>query len=154
MKNIMVLGRVVLLVGVLIIGCSKKTPTSPESATITTVSGLQYVDLIVGTGKEAGDEDHVSVIYTGWLADPSDSEPSGRTCGTKFDSSLDKNKPFQFELGETEVMKGWDVGVTGMKVGGKRKLIIPPALGYGTAGKGKVPPNATLIYEIELLDIK
>jgi FKBP-type peptidyl-prolyl cis-trans isomerase len=111
---------------------------------VTTASGLQYQDLVIGDGKEAMVGDNVSVHYTGWLED-----------GTKFDSSLDRGNPFEFTLGMGQVIQGWDEGVAGMKVGGKRKLVIPPDLGYGPTGAGGViPPNATLIFEVELLEIK
>jgi FKBP-type peptidyl-prolyl cis-trans isomerase len=123
-----------------------QTPSAPEISDadfITTTSGLQYQDLEVGAGAEAKPGDQVSVHYTGWLED-----------GTKFDSSLDRNEPFQFQLGAGMVIQGWDEGVSGMKVGGKRKLIIPSDLGYGAAGAGGViPPNATLIFDVELLAI-
>jgi FKBP-type peptidyl-prolyl cis-trans isomerase FkpA len=110
----------------------------------TTPSGLTYEDLKEGTGAAAKAGDTVDVHYTGWL-----------TNGTKFDSSLDRGQPFSFALGAGRVIKGWDEGVAGMKVGGKRKLTIPPALGYGARGAGRViPPNAELIFEVELLKIK
>jgi FKBP-type peptidyl-prolyl cis-trans isomerase FkpA len=106
--------------------------------------GLKYTDDVVGTGAEAQPGKTVSVHYTGWLLD-----------GTKFDSSLDRNQPFQFPLGGGRVIKGWDEGVAGMKVGGKRTLVIPPNLGYGAQGAGGViPANATLKFEVELLDVK
>ncbi|HTM22335.1 MAG TPA: FKBP-type peptidyl-prolyl cis-trans isomerase [Kofleriaceae bacterium] len=105
--------------------------------------GLEIQDLVVGNGAEAKSGARVSVHYTGWL-----------TNGTKFDSSLDRGKPFQFQLGAGQVIKGWDQGVAGMKIGGKRKLTIPPDLGYGARGAGGViPPNATLIFEVELLGV-
>tara|TARA_Y100001935_G_C17290560_1_gene503048 strand:+ start:1027 stop:1416 length:390 start_codon:yes stop_codon:yes gene_type:complete len=108
-----------------------------------TDSGLKYEDLIEGTGRLAESGQEVSVHYTGWLTD-----------GSKFDSSIDRNSPFQFSLGKGMVIKGWDEGVQGMKVGGKRKLTIPSVLGYGASGAGGViPPNATLIFEVELLEI-
>lgn len=110
---------------------------------ITTDSGLQYDDLEVGVGAEAVPGKTVTVHYTGWLTD-----------GKKFDSSKDRNDPFAFVLGGGMVIRGWDEGVAGMKVGGKRKLVIPPELGYGARGAGGViPPNATLVFEVELLDV-
>lgn len=110
---------------------------------IVTPSGLKYTDLKVGTGAEAKAGDAVQVHYTGWLVD-----------GTKFDSSRDSNRPFRFKLGAGQVIKGWDEGVAGMKVGGKRKLVIPPELGYGRQGAGGViPPGATLVFEVELLGV-
>ena len=106
--------------------------------------GLKFTDDQVGTGAEAQKGKTVSVHYTGWLLD-----------GTKFDSSRDRNQPFLFPLGQGQVIKGWDEGVAGMKVGGKRTLVIPPDLGYGARGAGGViPPNATLKFEVELLDVK
>jgi FKBP-type peptidyl-prolyl cis-trans isomerase FkpA len=110
----------------------------------TTSSGLQVIDEEIGTGQEAKPGDTVSVNYTGWLAN-----------GEKFDSSYDRNQAFDFVLGAGNVIKGWDEGVAGMKVGGKRKLIIPPDLAYGANGYPPViPPNATLTFEVELVAIK
>jgi len=110
---------------------------------IVTPSGLKYTDLKMGAGAEAKAGDAVQVHYTGWLVD-----------GTKFDSSRDSNRPFRFKLGAGQVIKGWDEGVAGMRVGGKRKLIIPAELGYGRQGAGSViPPGATLVFEVELLGI-
>ncbi len=108
-------------------------------------SGLKHIELKAGEGAEAKAGQTVEVHYTGWLLEN----------GTKFDSSLDRGTPFKFRLGEGQVIKGWDEGVAGMKIGEKRKLIIPPALGYGPKGAGGViPPNATLIFEVELLGVK
>jgi FKBP-type peptidyl-prolyl cis-trans isomerase FkpA len=108
-----------------------------------TDTGLKYEDLVEGEGESAQASQQVSVHYTGWLID-----------GTKFDSSLDRNAPFSFPLGGGRVIRGWDEGVQGMRVGGKRKLTIPPHLGYGSTGAGGViPPNATLVFEVELLEI-
>lgn len=109
--------------------------------TITTASGLMIEDLTIGSGAEACAGQNVTVHYTGWL-----------TNGTKFDSSKDRDDPFVFPLGGRRVISGWDEGVQGMKVGGTRKLTIPPDLGYGARGAGGViPPNATLVFEVELL---
>ncbi len=108
-----------------------------------TDSGLKYEDLVEGDGAVAEAGQTVTVHYTGWLTD-----------GSKFDSSVDRNQPFQFLLGKGQVIRGWDEGVQGMKIGGKRKLTIPPQLGYGAAGAGGViPPSATLVFDVELLDL-
>ena len=113
----------------------------------TTPSGLQYDDTAAGTGATAKAGVSVSVHYTGWLY-------KDGVKGAKFDSSKDRNEPFGFALGAGEVIKGWDEGVQGMKVGGKRTLVIPPQLGYGARGAGGViPPNATLLFEVELLAV-
>ena len=117
----------------------------------TGVTALQMVDTRVGTGDEARAGRVVSVHYTGWLFDAS----KGDKRGNKFDSSKDRNEPFEFRLGSGEVIKGWDEGFAGMKVGGKRTLTIPPAMGYGARGAGGViPPNATLLFEVEMLGVK
>jgi FKBP-type peptidyl-prolyl cis-trans isomerase FkpA len=116
--------------------------------TTTTASGLEYEEMNIGTGDEATAGAQVSVHYTGWLRNDDGS------AGAKFDSSKDRNDPFSFGLGAGQVIKGWDEGVQGMKIGGIRKLIIPAALGYGARGAGGViPPNATLIFEVELLGV-
>lgn len=113
----------------------------------TTASGLQYEDTAPGTGDEAKSGQYVTVHYTGWLY-------SDGVKGAKFDSSKDRSDPFQFGLGQGMVIRGWDEGVQGMKVGGTRLLIIPPELGYGARGAGGViPPNATLLFEVELLAV-
>ena len=117
---------------------------------ITTASGLQYDDAIAGSGATAQAGANVSVHYTGWLHDPQ--RPEGR--GAKFDSSKDRGQPFRFALGGGEVIGGWDEGVQGMCVGGTRVLLIPPELGYGARGAGGViPPNATLVFEVDLLGV-
>ena len=116
----------------------------------TTASGLQYEDTTPGTGAEARAGQNVSVHYTGWLLDAA--APNGR--GRKFDSSKDRGQPFQFSLGAGQVIRGWDEGVQGMKVGGTRVLTIPAELGYGARGAGGViPPNATLVFEVDLLGV-
>ncbi len=138
----------VLMIAIIFIACTStttttKTETKGEPEMITTPSGLQYQDIVVGTGTEAKAGNKVKVHYVGTLTD-----------GTKFDSSVDRGQPFDFDLGEGRVIKGWDEGVAGMKVGGKRKLVIPPELGYGGRAIGKIPSNSTLIFEVELLDVK
>ena len=113
----------------------------------TTPSGLIINDTVAGTGQTAAAGQKVSVHYTGWLF-------FGGERGKKFDSSVDRGTPFEFALGAGQVIKGWDEGVQGMKVGGSRTLTIPPSLGYGARGAGGViPPNATLIFDVELLEI-
>ncbi len=135
------LGAVVLLAG-----CAQSaasTAASPGNV-VTLENGLKIEDLVVGSGAEVQNGQTASMHYTGWLVD-----------GTKFDSSLDRGQTFPFVLGAGRVIKGWDQGVLGMKVGGKRKLTIPPELGYGSRGAGGViPPNATLIFEVELVDVQ
>jgi FKBP-type peptidyl-prolyl cis-trans isomerase FkpA len=116
----------------------------------TTASGLQYDDVTVGSGAVAKAGAEVTVHYTGWLHDPAADNHRGK----KFDSSKDRNDPFKFDLGAGMVIGGWDEGVQGMQVGGKRVLVIPPQLGYGARGAGGViPPNATLVFEVELLGV-
>ena len=150
-----------LLAATLIFACAQKDSAVPEqnkggkvmdeknagnlpAGLVTTSSGLQYEDLVPGSGVSPQAGKTVTVHYTGWLTD-----------GTKFDSSVDRNEPFTFRIGAGEVIRGWDEGVMSMKIGGKRKLLIPAALGYGTAGAGGViPPNATLVFEVILLDIR
>ena len=110
---------------------------------VTTASGLKYVDVAQGTGATAQNGQMLTVHYTGTLQN-----------GTKFDSSVDRGKPYQFRLGSGSVIKGWDEGLLGMKVGGKRKLTIPAALGYGARGSANIPPNSTLLFDVELLDAK
>jgi FKBP-type peptidyl-prolyl cis-trans isomerase len=120
------------------------TEKNPNSGETVTASGLTYVDQTIGTGELAVAGKMAIVHYTGWLEN-----------GNKFDSSVDRGQPFSFPLGAGRVIKGWDEGVQGMKVGGKRKLTIPAKLGYGSRGAGGViPPNATLIFDVELLGVK
>jgi FKBP-type peptidyl-prolyl cis-trans isomerase len=133
-----------LVLAVLVAACSQTAPPGGGGQEVTTPSGLKYVDEVVGSGAEAKAGQTAVVHYTGWLMD-----------GKKFDSSKDRGQPFSFPLGGGRVIKGWDEGVAGMKVGGKRTLTIPANLGYGAAGAGGViPPNATLRFEVELLDLR
>ena len=132
-----------------IIGSTIMTDSSDaQSAPVTTSSGLQVIDSKPGTGAQPRSGQTVTVHYTGWLYE-------NGAKGKKFDSSVDRNEPFEFPVGAGRVIKGWDEGVGSMKVGGKRTLIIPPALGYGARGAGgAIPPNATLIFDVELLGVK
>jgi FKBP-type peptidyl-prolyl cis-trans isomerase len=140
---------ILIVIAVWLSACNQVPATSPTSSRptateVTMQDGLKYTDDQVGTGAVATTGKTAVVHYTGWLMD-----------GTKFDSSRDRNQPFTFPLGAGQVIKGWDEGVAGMKVGGKRTLIVPPTLGYGARGAGNViPPNATLKFEVELLDVR
>jgi FKBP-type peptidyl-prolyl cis-trans isomerase FkpA len=135
--------RLLLLLTLAVLMVSASYAADPEPPTVTTDSGLKYQVLKAGDGDVAKAGRKVKVHYTGWLTD-----------GTKFDSSVDRGEPFQFNLGAGQVIPGWDEGVAGMKVGEKRRLTIPGKLGYGSRGAGKlIPPNATLIFEVELLGI-
>lgn len=127
-------------------------PTPKEASKMdATVTSLKKIDTKQGTGAEAVKGKPVAVHYTGWLYDPS--KPEGK--GAKFDSSLDRREPFVFPLGGGRVIRGWDEGVVGMKVGGKRTLIIPADLAYGARGAGGViPPNAVLVFDVELLEVR
>jgi peptidylprolyl isomerase len=120
-------------------------PTKVTGPGVKTDSGLQYWEIRVGNGEVAKEGSHVRVHYTGWL-----------TTGKKFDSSVDAGKPFDFTIGNGEVIKGWEEGVSGMRVGGRRQLRIPPEIGYGADGTpgGPIPPNATLIFDIQLLGVQ
>jgi FKBP-type peptidyl-prolyl cis-trans isomerase len=147
-------GLILAVIAVLAVayGCGKSEksggsisggPMKVTGSPTTTPSGLQYWDIVVGTGPTAAPGNTVHVHYSGYL-----------TSGEKFDSSRDRNEPFSFPLGAGQVIKGWDEGVAGMKVGGQRQLRIPPELGYGSAGAGgAIPPNATLVFDVELLGV-
>ena len=137
--------RILAALGIvcLLIGCGGGQPE-----VVTTESGLRYMDHEVGTVAVAHKGDTVEVLYTGWLYE-------NGTRGEKFDSSLDRDQPFKFKIGAGQVIKGWDEGVEGMRIGGKRELIIPPELGYGARGsRGVIPPDATLNFEVMLLKIE
>jgi FKBP-type peptidyl-prolyl cis-trans isomerase len=127
----------VFLIAAAMAACGGDGPTEPTDSGEVTID-----DLVVGTGATAVAGDNLTVNYTGWLAD-----------GTKFDSSYDRGQTYSFRLGAGQVIRGWDMGVPGMKVGGKRRLIIPPSLAYGSSGNGPIPPNATLKFEVELVSI-
>lgn len=164
MKSAQISSAAVLIAASLMLaGCKTDAATPPAASStgvkamasgagmedmVKTASGLGYRDVKVGTGAVAQAGNSVSVHYTGWLQNPDGS------AGTKFDSSRDSGKPFQFTLGAGNVIKGWDEGVQGMKVGGQRRLVIPAALGYGQRGAGGViPPGATLLFDVELLGV-
>ncbi len=136
-------------------GCNAQSTSSKQEKSAMTQSAniteLQKIDTQVGTGREAEAGFNVTVHYTGWLFDPAAEGNKGK----KFDSSLDRKQPFNFFLGGGQVIQGWDEGVQGMKIGGKRTLIIPSEMGYGARGAGgAIPPNANLIFDVELLDVK
>lgn len=140
-------------------GCNAESPavanstnsTTKDNKTMTKVTELQKIDTQVGTGREAEIGFNVTVHYTGYLYNPA--KEGGR--GEKFDSSLDRKQPFNFFLGGGQVIEGWDQGFEGMKIGGKRTLVIPSEMGYGARGAGgAIPPNADLIFDVELLEVK
>ncbi|MEZ0289060.1 MAG: FKBP-type peptidyl-prolyl cis-trans isomerase [Methylophilus sp.] len=137
-----------------IAGCQAQSNSSnPKENTqmSANITELQKIDTVVGSGREAEVGFNVTVHYTGWLYDVNAKDFKGK----KFDSSLDRNSPFNFFLGGGQVIQGWDEGVQGMKIGGKRTLIIPSELGYGARGAGgAIPPNATLVFDVELLNVK
>jgi FKBP-type peptidyl-prolyl cis-trans isomerase FkpA len=149
-----------ICLAVLLAGCQAQSPANTSTNTTSqekpmtqaaNITELQKIDTQVGTGREAEPGFNVTVHYTGWLYDAA---AEGKK-GTKFDSSVDRKEPFNFFLGGGQVIQGWDEGFAGMKIGGKRTLVIPPEMGYGARGAGGViPPNATLIFDVELLDVK
>lgn len=142
-----------LLMVALLAGAATARADSPATPflKVAKVSELQTIDTVVGTGAEAAPGHVVSVHYTGWLYDEAAAGHKGR----KFDSSVDRGEPFAFPLGAGRVIRGWDEGVAGMKIGGKRTLVIPPEMGYGARGAGGViPPNATLVFDVELLGVR
>jgi FKBP-type peptidyl-prolyl cis-trans isomerase len=153
MKHVVVIAILLALTAVFVVAQSAarkaaapntSTPTKVTGDGVKTASGLIYWDIRVGNGEFAKEGSHVRVHYTGWL-----------TTGKKFDSSVDAGKPFDFTIGNGEVIKGWEEGVAGMKVGGKRQLRIPPDLGYGAEGNpAGIPPNATLIFDVQLLGVQ
>ncbi|PPC92982.1 MAG: peptidylprolyl isomerase [Methylotenera sp.] len=153
MKHPQLLTLTILLAALTAVGCKAEFTSSQEKPAMTqsNITALQKIDTQVGTGREAEVGFNVTVHYTGWLYDAAAEGGKGK----KFDSSLDRNSPFNFFLGGGQVIQGWDEGVQGMKIGGKRTLIIPSEMGYGARGAGGViPPNANLIFDVELLDVK
>jgi peptidylprolyl isomerase len=134
---------VVVILAVAVVAYVLKYRGSSENTEITTASGLKYVDILEGTGPSPQPGQLVSVDYTGTLEN-----------GTEFDSSHNRGKPMEFRFGVQPMIKGWDEGLKTMKVGGKRKLIVPPSLGYGAQGRPGIPPNSTLIFELDLLSVK
>jgi len=123
--------------------------TATADTGLSSITTLQTTDLVVGTGATATSGRSLSVHYTGWLYKASAVDNKG----TKFDSSLDRGTPYEFPLGAGQVIRGWDQGVAGMRVGGQRRLIIPPSLGYGAGGQGSIPGNATLVFDVQLLAV-
>ena len=130
-------------------GEEESVPVTPQnapevdlSAMTQTASGLRFLDMVVGEGEEAASGQMVTVHYTGWFLD-----------GEKFDSSVDRGETYRFPLGEGRVISGWDEGVAGMRVGGQRRLVIPPELAYGPAGRPGIPPNSTLVFDVELFGV-
>jgi FKBP-type peptidyl-prolyl cis-trans isomerase FkpA len=152
MKCMRILVSTLLLTMLTMTGCNADTKTSAKEKTaMSNITELVKQDTVIGQGREAEPGFNVTVHYTGWLYDPSKADGKG----AKFDSSVDRHEPFVFFLGGGQVIRGWDEGFAGMKVGGKRTLIIPPEYGYGARGAGGViPPNATLVFDVELLNIK
>ncbi|MEO8343355.1 MAG: FKBP-type peptidyl-prolyl cis-trans isomerase [Gallionella sp.] len=136
----------------IIVGIFSTTACSQQAAPKTEISNMELIktDVKLGTGDVATDGKNVSVHYTGWLYDAAAADHHGK----KFDSSRDRNEPFEFPLGAGRVIQGWDQGVAGMKVGGQRTLVIPASMGYGARGAGgAIPPNATLVFDVELLGV-
>jgi peptidylprolyl isomerase len=147
-RTVMALALATALAGVTAGGMSATAAAQEVGKTVTTPSGLQMTDTKIGTGATPRPGQTCVMHYTGWLY-------QNGVKGQKFDSSLDRGRPFEFPIDRQRVIAGWDEGVASMKVGGKRTLIIPPDLGYGARGAGGViPPNATLIFEVELLEVK
>jgi FKBP-type peptidyl-prolyl cis-trans isomerase FkpA len=152
MKHIITASILGLALTLTLAGCDRqkeKAPPAPQVAADSSPISLQKIDTVPGTGKEAVAGATVVVNYTGWLYDPK----APQQHGAQFDSSVGR-EPFSFRLGSGGVIKGWDDGVQGMKVGGKRTLVIPAAMGYGEDGAGPIPPNANLIFDVELLDVR
>ena len=155
MKRVLTCSAVAVAMLLTVTACKRaEAPATPAAETSGATTGApavasQQIDTVVGTGKEATSGATAVVNYTGWLYDPAAPQQRGK----EFDSSVGR-EPFSFQVGAGQVIKGWDVGVQGMKVGGKRTLIVPADRGYGAGGAGPIPPNATLVFEVELLDVR
>jgi len=155
MKRVLTCSAVAVAMLLTVTACKRaEAPATPAAETSGATTGApavasQQIDTVVGTGKEATSGATAVVNYTGWLYEPAAPQQRGK----EFDSSVGR-EPFSFQVGAGQVIKGWDVGVQGMKVGGKRTLIVPADMGYGAGGAGPIPPNATLVFEVELLDVR
>jgi len=155
MKRVLTCSAVAVAMLLTVTACKRaEAPATPAAETSGATTGApavasQQIDTVVGTGKEATSGATAVVNYTGWLYEPAAPQQRGK----EFDSSIGR-EPFSFQVGAGQVIKGWDVGVQGMKVGGKRTLIVPADMGYGAGGAGPIPPNATLVFEVELLDVR
>ena len=153
MKRVLTCSALVAAMLLTVTACKRAeapaTPAAQTSGAAAPAVASQQIDTVVGTGKEATAGATAVVNYTGWLYEPAATQQRGK----EFDSSIGR-EPFSFQLGAGQVITGWDVGVQGMKVGGKRTLIVPADMGYGAGGAGPIPPNATLVFEVELLDVR
>jgi FKBP-type peptidyl-prolyl cis-trans isomerase len=141
---------VIALAAMLATACRAGVGLEDDGSSKTTLTRLESTDLKGGTGAEARQGRRVSVHYTGWLYHPTKPDHKGR----KFDSSRDRNQPYDLTIGAGEVIPGWEQGLVGMKAGGQRRLVIPPGLAYGSSGQGDIPPDATLVFDLELVSVQ
>jgi FKBP-type peptidyl-prolyl cis-trans isomerase FkpA len=149
LKKLLSCSALALATAIAMSGCKRAEPPAPVASEAVPALALQKIDTVVGTGKEATAGSTAVVNYTGWLYEPK----AEAQHGAQFDSSVGRS-PFSFQVDGGQVIKGWDVGVQGMKVGGKRTIIVPAEMGYGANGIGPIPPNANLIFDVELLDVQ
>jgi len=149
LKKLLSYSAVALTMALAMSACKRAEPPAPTSSEAASAISLEKIDTVVGTGKEATAGSTAVVNYTGWLYEPKAESQHG----AKFDSSVGRS-PFSFQVDGGQVIKGWDVGVQGMKVGGKRTIIVPAEMGYGANGIGPIPPNSNLIFDVELLDVQ